>query len=86
MKSVDCAKLGPADLEKAGKALFGDRWQTDIARVLRLSDARRVRQWMAGERKIPVGIWSDVCGLLRQRQISIDKVLGEISIGIEVKP
>jgi len=41
---------------------------------------------MAGERKIPVGIWSDVCGLLRQRQISIGKVLGEISIGIEVKP
>jgi len=85
MNSVDCSKLGPADLQKVGKALFGDRWQTDLANALGLSSPRRLRQWMSGERKkIPAGIWVDVCALLRQRQISIGKALGEISIGIEV--
>lgn len=68
-------KYGPAELEFAGQALFGDRWQTDLANALQLSDARRIRQWMAGERKIPVGVWADICGLLRHRQMSIDNVL-----------
>ena len=74
--AADHAKThGPAELERAGHALFGDRWQTDLANALQLSDARRIRQWMAGERKIPVGVWADVCGLLRHRQMSINKVL-----------
>lgn len=65
----------PEDLKKAGEALFGERWQTDLSRELGLSDARRIRQWMAGERPIPVGIWADVCQLLRRRQITIQSVL-----------
>lgn len=68
-------KYGPAELEQAGKVLFGDRWQTDLANALQLSDARRIRQWMAKERPIPVGVWADVCGLLRHRQMSISQVL-----------
>lgn len=69
------SKYGPQELEIAGKTLFGDRWQTDLANALDLSDARRIRQWMAKERPIPVGVWADVCGLLRHRQMSIDTVL-----------
>lgn len=66
---------GPTELEAAGKALFGDRWQTDLSRALGLSDARRIRQWMAKDRKIPAGIWADICGLLRHREMSIKNVL-----------
>jgi hypothetical protein len=73
------AKYGPDELAKAGHALFGDRWQTDLSRALNLSDARRIRQWMAGERPIPVGVWADICGLLRHRQMSIQSVLNEIA-------
>jgi hypothetical protein len=74
--ALDRAKAyGPAELERAGKVLFGDRWQTDLADALDLSDARRIGQWMAKERPLPVGVWADICGLLRHRQMSIDKVL-----------
>ena len=31
-------------LEAAGKALYGDRWQTDLSRDLHLSDAHRIQQ------------------------------------------
>lgn len=75
----DARKYGPEQLELAGKTLFGDRWQTDLSNALRLSDPRRIRQWMAGERKIPVGVWADVCALLRQRQVSIRDLLHDMT-------
>lgn len=65
-------------LEAAGKALYGDRWQTDLSRDLGLSDARRIRQWLAGDRPIPNGIWADLLELLRQRRISIDDVIDQL--------
>lgn len=58
--------FGPPDLASAGQALYGDRWQTDVAKALGV-DARRVRQWMTGDRPIPPGIWSDLSDLLRER-------------------
>ena len=80
--ALDAARqYGPADLAAAGQALYGDRWQTELARALGLADARRIRQWMAGERKIPVGVWADVCSLLRQRQMSIASVLESLGNG-----
>lgn len=71
--------LGPEHLKMAGEALFGTRWQTDLANALQLSDVRRIRQWMAGERKIPAGIWGDICILLRRRQMSIDDIIKELT-------
>lgn len=60
-------QLGLSDLEKAGKALYGERWQTDLAHALGLKDARRIRQWMAEDRPIPPGVWNDIADLLRSR-------------------
>jgi len=78
--ATDAAKnCGPAELEMVGNALFGDRWQTDMSRELGLSDARRVRQWMAAERPIPVGVWADINQMLRQRQLSIDRLIQKIN-------
>ena len=51
---------------------------TDLARELNLSDARRIRQWLAGERKIPVGVWADINQLLRARKLKIDTVIKAI--------
>lgn len=66
--ATDKARVfGPAELAEAGEALYGERWQTDLARDLGLSDARRVRQWMAEDRPIPVGVWADITRLLRER-------------------
>jgi hypothetical protein len=41
-------------LEHVGKALDGDRWQTQLAKALRVSD-RTVRRWVLFESPIP---WS----------------------------
>lgn len=62
-------------LQRAGESLYGERWQTDIARALGFSDGRRIRQWMAGERTIPVGVWSDIGELLRGRIKTISSLL-----------
>lgn len=77
-QNMAAKKYGADELRIAGEALFGDRWQTDMSRELGLTDARRIRQWLSGDRPIPVGVWADVCGLLRQRQMTIDRVLDEL--------
>lgn len=64
-------------LRRCGEALYGDRWQTDIARDLGLGDARRIRQWMAGERPIPAGVWDDLAALLIKRKTLIDAILSD---------
>lgn len=62
-------------LIKAGKALYGERWQTDLARDLGLSDGRRIRQWLSGDRPIPEGVWKDITALLSERKAVIDDAL-----------
>ncbi|MDR0249979.1 MAG: hypothetical protein LBI35_01495 [Burkholderiales bacterium] len=54
-------------LETAGRALFGEAWQTDLSRALKLSGSRRVRAWIAAERPIPPGVWQEIADLLRER-------------------
>lgn len=62
-------------LISAGQAMYGDRWQTDLARDLGLSDARRIRQWVTGDRPIPDGVMVDIKNLLKERKANIDAVL-----------
>lgn len=71
----DCKK---EMLIKAGRSLYGDRWQTDLARDLGLSDGRRIRQWLSGDRPIPDGVWNDIAELLTDRKILIDEALSEL--------
>lgn len=76
LTAIDHAKkLGADHLRKCGEALFGERWQTDLAEALQLSDARRIRSWLSGERSIPPTVWADIAGLMRQRQLQIGQVL-----------
>ncbi|MFZ2524449.1 MAG: hypothetical protein WAW87_03950 [Candidatus Ferrigenium altingense] len=79
LSAIDHAKkLNAEHLRKCGEVLFGDRWQTDLADSLALSDARRIRQWLSGDRPIPPTVWADIAGLLRQRQIMISTVLPDL--------
>ena len=39
--------MTPAQLATIGRALYGERWQSDLARALGLN-ARSVRRWAAG--------------------------------------
>lgn len=63
----------------AGRALYGERWQTDLARDLGLSDGRRIRQWLSGDRPIPPGITNELKALLKSRAEAIECVLNNMS-------
>lgn len=67
-------KYGAEQLRIIGEALYGERWQSDIARDLDV-DSRRVRQWLAGERPIPAGIWVELAAKMRQRKQTIAGLL-----------
>lgn len=45
--------MTPHELETFGRALFGDQWQTPLARSLGMNDAAQVRKWLSGARSIP---------------------------------
>lgn len=74
---------GIQKLEQAGIALFGSRWQTELAASLKNADgkpldARRIRQWLAGERPVPIGVWTDIKLLAEQRKQQIDELIGKL--------
>lgn len=65
------ARDKPHDLlPQVGEALWGSRWQTDMAEALSISD-RTVRRWVAGER-IPPGVWMDMIRIMQDRTMLLD--------------
>lgn len=57
-------------LREAGEALYGPRWQSDLARDLKVSD-RTVRRWDAGSNEIPAGVWTELRALLKTRGLAL---------------
>ena len=72
-------------LKDVGTALFGERWQTDLSRELKLSDPRRLRQWLNDERQIPPGIMEDLVELLEARQELIKKHINLLKTALKQK-
>lgn len=63
-------------LRQAGEALYGSRWQTDLARDLKVAD-RTVRRWaVSGD--VPPGAWAEIRVLLRDRGAAIAAVRRQI--------
>ena len=58
---------------EAGEALFGPRWQSEMARALDISD-RTVRRWDEGSYPVPPGAWADIRALLRDRRMAMATV------------
>lgn len=58
----------------AGKAAFGERWQTDMAVALDVSD-RAVRAWVAGKYQLPNTISADVKIILERRMEEIKEAI-----------
>jgi hypothetical protein len=61
-------------LKRCGEALYGPRWQSEIARDLDVSD-RTVRRWVAGSDDVPDGVYLDLQRLLTERAAEIDELL-----------
>lgn len=57
-------RLSPEMLRAAGEALYGQQWQTDLARGLGV-DSRRVRQWLTAA--APKWVVAEVYALLRTK-------------------
>lgn len=66
--------MTPRLFADAAGALYGLRWQSEIARDLDVSD-RTVRRWYAGDQPIPPGVAIDLHRLLIERAAAIDELL-----------
>jgi hypothetical protein len=67
--------MTPDELAAAGRALYGDRWQTPLAQNLHVAD-RTVRRWLAGQTPIPDGVESELRKVLIRRLKEIGGLIG----------
>ena len=58
-------------LVECGEALYGPRWQSELARELAVSD-RTVRRWVAGTSEAPPGLYVDLLRLTQERAAVLD--------------
>lgn len=65
-------------LEQAGQLLYGDQWQSNLARDLGI-DSRRIRQWVNNDRPISDWVTSEVSALLDKKQFNINQFLKTIN-------
>ena len=63
-------------LQQAGRLLYGDQWQSNLARSLSVDD-RTVRRWASGESAIKQSIANEVMQLLRVNQKEISEYLAD---------
>lgn len=62
--------MSAALLREVGQALYGQNWQSDLARDLKVSD-RTIRRWNAETQDIPAGAWGDLRVLLKARGLAL---------------
>ena len=70
-------------LEQAGIALFGSRWQTELAASLKNADGnpldpRRIRQWLAGDYATPDWVWPQIRELAINRKAEIESLINDL--------
>jgi len=58
-------------LAECGEALYGPRWQSELARDLQVSD-RTMRRWVAGTTDVPAGLYLDLLRLTQERAAVLD--------------
>jgi len=64
-------------LKRAGRTLYGDRWQTELARDLQCSD-RTIRRWASGDKDVPEIVIAELRGLLMTRGAAIDGLIADM--------
>lgn len=64
-------------LETIGEALFGSRWQTDLAAEIGVSD-RTMRRWAGCPDNMPKGAWADIRNLCARRGKTLVKISEEL--------
>ena len=64
-------------LVEAGEALYGPRWQSELARDLDVSD-RTMRRWAAGTVDVPQGLYLDLLRLTQERAEKLDELASRL--------
>ena len=64
-------------LTKCGEALYGPRWQRELAAALEV-DERTMRRWVAGDSPVPDGVNVDLLRLLTERADDIDNLIPKL--------
>ena len=60
-------------LVESGEALYGPRWQSELARDLGVSD-RTMRRWVADTSAVPTGLYVDLLRLTQERAALLDSL------------
>ena len=68
--------MNPELLEKIGVALYGLRWQADLARDLGVAP-RSMQRWLTGDRGMP-DLRQELIDLIKQRSSDLDHLLNEL--------
>lgn len=58
-------------LHECGQALYGQQWQSALARDLGVAD-RTMRRWAAGAQDVPAGLYVDLLRLTQERAAALD--------------
>jgi transcriptional regulator with XRE-family HTH domain len=66
--------MTPDHLAAIGRALYGARWQSDMADALGV-DRRTIRRWMAGQNPVPAAADAEMRRLLERRGAEIGRLL-----------
>jgi hypothetical protein len=64
-------------LAQTGVALWGSRWQSDLARELGVSD-RTVRRWVAGTETPRDGVYHDLARICRERSGALSEIANRL--------
>ncbi|MBX3482562.1 hypothetical protein [Phenylobacterium sp.] len=64
-------------LTATGEALYGPRWQSDLARDLGVSD-RTMRRWAAGDDTPRPGVYADLLRLTQARATALSALAAEL--------
>jgi hypothetical protein len=67
-------RLTSFTLRKAGFALYGEQWRSELGRALGVTD-RTVRRWVHDEYSIPEDTRESIVGICRERVEMINAVM-----------
>lgn len=65
-------------LIRTGEALYGPRFQSDLARALSVND-RTMRRWIVGEFEPPAGIKAELAALVAARKDELAALMNELN-------
>lgn len=63
-------------IERIGAALWGDTWQTQMARALEI-DGSTVRRWVARKTDPRPGVFVDLMRIMQDRAEALDNLMEE---------